>query len=46
MNHHDIAIIYGPNITATNARATREEETNETAPMDNFVSRGGSLDPN
>jgi hypothetical protein len=45
MNHPNITIIDGLNITATNVRATGEEEANETTTMDNFVGRSGSFDP-
>jgi hypothetical protein len=45
MNRSDIATIYGLNITPADARATGEEEANEPKPMDNFVTRSGSLDP-
>jgi len=45
MNHPNIAIICGLDITATNVRATSEEEANETTTMDNFVARSGSFDP-
>jgi hypothetical protein len=44
MNHPSIAILYGLNITATNARATGEEEARETTPMDNLFTRSGSFD--
>lgn len=45
MNRPNIAIICGLDITATNVRATSEEEANETTTMDNFVARSGSFDP-
>jgi hypothetical protein len=35
MNHPGRAILHGLKITATNARATSEEEADETTPMDN-----------
>jgi len=45
MNHPNIAIIHGLKITATNVRATIEEEAYETTPMDNLVPHSGSCDP-
>jgi hypothetical protein len=45
MNHPNTAIIYGLNITATNARVTSEEEANDTPPMDNLVANSGPIDP-
>jgi hypothetical protein len=37
-------MIHGLKITATNARATSEEEAYETTPMDNLVAHSGSCD--
>jgi hypothetical protein len=45
MNHSNVAIIHGLKITATNTRATSEEEAYETTPMDNLVTHSGSRDP-
>ena len=45
MNHPNIAIIHGLRITATNARATSEEEAYETTPMDNLVTHICSCGP-
>ena len=38
-------MIHGLKITATNARATSEEEAYETTPMDNLATHSGSCDP-
>ena len=45
MNHPNIAIIHGLKITATNVRATIEEEAYETTPLDNLGTLRGSCDP-
>jgi len=45
MNHPNIAIIHGLKITATNARATSEEEAYETTPMDNLDAHSSYCDP-
>jgi len=45
MNHPNIAIIHGLKITATNARATSEEDAYETTPMDNLGACSRSRDP-
>jgi hypothetical protein len=45
MDHPDIAIIHGLKITATNARATNEEEAYEAKPMDSLGARRRSRDP-
>jgi hypothetical protein len=45
MNNPNTAIIHGLKITATNARATSEEEVYETTPMDNLGTHSGSSDP-
>ena len=46
MNHPNIAIIHRLKITATNARATNEEEPYETTPMENLGARSSSREPN